>query len=172
MIAGGKMIEVYQNLYIGNQVDYETKVKFQSDWYVVHACKEPYHRQMLGYKGRSAPMDHPEYLFGRRGNRLILNLIDAEDPKYIPKEIINTALEFIDEALYSRHKCLVHCNQGESRAPSIGLLYLMKVGYFTIDDFDIIEREFKRIYNLYSPHSGIRLFSKNYYCSIRKENKQ
>lgn len=46
------MIEVYPKLFVGNQQDYDLTVKTQADWRVVHACKEPYHRQALGYGGR------------------------------------------------------------------------------------------------------------------------
>jgi hypothetical protein len=47
------MVEIAKNLYIGSQDDYELNVKFQTDWFVIHACKEPYHRQALGYTGRA-----------------------------------------------------------------------------------------------------------------------
>jgi hypothetical protein len=43
------MIEIYTNLFIGNEQDYELRVKNQPEWRVVHACKEPYHRQLPGY---------------------------------------------------------------------------------------------------------------------------
>ena len=36
------MIEVIENLFIGSQLDYENEVKFQLNWYVIQACKEPY----------------------------------------------------------------------------------------------------------------------------------
>ena len=83
------MIGVFPNLFVGTQQDYELNVKSQPGWMVVHACKEPYHRQELGYTSQGAPKNHPEYLIARRGNRLILNLVDAPDPRYIPKEIID-----------------------------------------------------------------------------------
>ncbi|WP_411823658.1 dual specificity protein phosphatase family protein [Leptospira sp. 'Mane'] len=118
------MIQIRPNLFIGNEQDYEMKIKSQHDWNVVHACKEPYHRNLLGYSGRGAPKAHPEYLIARRENRLFLNLVDADDPNYIPKEIIDSAIAFMDESLLSGQNCLVHCNQGESRSPSLGLLYL------------------------------------------------
>jgi len=72
------MIEVYLNLFVGDQSDYEINVATQEGWAVVHACKEPYHRQALGYRVRGAPKDHPEYLVARRGNRLILNIVEDE----------------------------------------------------------------------------------------------
>lgn len=92
------MIEVTQNLFVGDQSDYETNSGKISNWCVIHACKEPYHRNLLGYNSKGAPKEHPEYLFARRENRLFLNLVDAANPAYIPKEIIDAALNFIDEA--------------------------------------------------------------------------
>jgi hypothetical protein len=93
------MLEVYPNLHVGCETDYERIVRYQDGWWVVHACKEPYHRRALGYSGRAAPKTHPEYLVARRDNRLILNLIDADDPAYIPKEIIDAAIDFIVDGL-------------------------------------------------------------------------
>ena len=111
------MIEIYQNLFVGTQDDYERVVQFEPGWWVVHACKEPYHRQLLGYSGRGAPKNHPEYLLARRGKRLYLNLVDVEYPSFVSKEIMDTAMSFIDEGLKSGEKVLVHCNLGESRGP-------------------------------------------------------
>ena len=153
------MIEVYTNLFVGTQEDYEMNVKFQSGWYIVHACKEPYHRQLLGYTGRGAPKGHSEYLLARRDKRLYLNLVDVEDPAYVAKEIIDAAMEFINEGLKSDDKVLVHCNQGESRGPSIGLLYLAaytdKLPKTTLENAEV---EFMKIYPNYMPKRGIREF--------------
>ena len=103
------MIEIFPNLFIGAAHDYEFEVKGQPDWMVIHACKEPYHRRALGYASRGAPVNHPEYLIARRENRLILNLVDADNPTYIPKEIIDAALRFINDGLGTLHKvrCIV-----------------------------------------------------------------
>ncbi len=152
------MKEVYKNLFIGNENDYEQKVKNQLEWRVVHACKEPYHRQLLGYTGRAAPKGHPEYLIAMRGNRLFLNIVDADSPDYIPKEIINKALEFIHESILADKPCLVHCNLGESRSPSIGLLYLAKHGHISNSSFSIAESEFRKLFPMYNPNNGIRGF--------------
>ena len=158
------MIEVYDNLYVGNQEDYERRVRFQQSWRVVHACKEPYHRQALGYTGRGAPKTHPEYLIARRGDRLILNLVDADDPNYIPKEIINAALDFINEGLTNRIKTLVHCNQGESRSPAIAFLYLAshtdKIPKSSLEE---AESAFREIYPNFNPGKGIHGFFAAYW---------
>lgn len=153
------MIEIYPGLHIGDADDYELQVKHQGGWRIVQACKDPYHRRELGYETSGAPKGHPEYLIAQRGDRLILNLIDAPNAAYIPKEIIDAALDFIGEGLRSGHKVLVHCNLGESRSPAIGLLYLAAfTDAVPSSSLEEAESAFRKIYPLYSPGAGIRGF--------------
>lgn len=152
------MTEIHKNLFVGNQTDYEFKVRNKGNWSVVHACKEPYHRQALGYQGRAAPKDHPEYLMAKRENRLILNLVDVEDSTYIAKEIMNEALQFIEQNLAAGRKVLVHCNQGMSRSPGIALLYLAKEGIINNTSFEEALAEFGKIYPGINMAGGIRGF--------------
>lgn len=161
------MLEISNNLYVGNQLDYETEVKERFGWAVVHACKEPYHRQLLGYLTRGAPVGHPEYFFAEREDKLYLNLVDAPNPAYIPVEIIDKALDYVTVKLDEGKKVLVHCNQGMSRAAIIGLLYLAQNGAYTNLDFDRAEEEFIKVYPEYNPANGVRGFAKqnwNKYC--------
>ncbi len=109
------MVEIMQNFYIGNEDDYEKRIKNRLGWNIIHACKEPYHRDLLRYKTQGAPQNNPEYLIAKRQNKLICNLIDTDDPKYVPQEIIDTILIFIENSLKENKKVLLHCNQGESR---------------------------------------------------------
>jgi len=153
------MIDIYPNLYVGHQGDYEYQVKGQDGWAVVHACKEPYHRQLLGYTTRGAPKDHPEYRSAERGNRLYLNLVDANDPAYIPKEVIEKAIAFIHEKLSEGSKVLVHCNQGESRSPGIGFLYLLReTDVLPQTSLDDALAKFRQIYSAFYPSGGISGF--------------
>lgn len=155
------MIEIYPNLWIGSERDFENEVNNKLDWYVVHACKEPYHRQLLGYTGRGAPKEHPEYLLARRNNRLYLNLVDAPSAIFFDKSIIDAALEFIHEGLANNKKVLVHCNLGESRSPSIGFLYLAIYTNMLPKTFLEAELDFIKIYPNYNPGNGIRGFMLN-----------
>jgi hypothetical protein len=152
------MIEIFPDLWIGTENDYEFEVKGKPGWGIVHACKEPYHRQLLGYKTRGAPKGHTEYLFAKRDRKLYLNLVDAPDPAYINKTIIDVALEFIHDELTNKQKVLVHCNLGESRSPSIGLLYLAIYSDKLSETFIDAERDFRQIYPNYNPGSGMRGF--------------
>lgn len=149
------MIEVSPNLFVGSAADYESKVRDQAGWCVVHACKEPYHRQALGYSGRAAPSSHPEYLVARRGNRLILNFVDAPDPKYVPRELVDAALEFIHARLAEGSRVLVHCNQRESRAPTLALLYLARYTEELPSAIGPALDEFRRRYPEFRPADGV-----------------
>lgn len=153
------MIEILPRLFVGTEGDYAARVQHETGWWVVHACKEPYHRQLLGYTGQGAPKTHPEYLHARRDKRLFLNLVDVPDPNYVAKEIIDTALAFIGQGLKSGERVLVHCNQGESRSPSIGLLYLAaRAGALPVTSLIEAEAQYRTIYPPYNPKAGIRGF--------------
>jgi len=156
------MKEIYPNLHIGSQDDYENIVRHQEGWFVIHACKEPYHRQALRYTGRSAPKEHPEYLFAYRGNHLILNLVDAHDPAYIPEEIIDEAIKAIGMNIVNQ-KVFVHCNQGQSRSAVIGLLYLNKIGEIDAEVFEEGENAYLQLYPWYNPGNGMRVYAKQHW---------
>jgi len=157
------MKKIHNQVFVGDQEDYENDVIRRTNWYVVHACKEPYHRKLLGYSGRGAPKNHPEYLYAKRTNALFLNLIDANDPKYIPKKIIDIALHQIDCQSKIGRNVLIHCNKGESRGPTIGFLYLCAIGFFSEDSYLTAMRRFIRIYPKYKPAKGMELFAKKHW---------
>ncbi|PWW11210.1 MULTISPECIES: dual specificity protein phosphatase [Pseudidiomarina] len=156
------MIEIHPNLFVGDEADASVALK-EGDWYIIHACKEPFHRQALGYSGRAVPKNHPEYLIARRDARLVLNLVDVPDPAYIAKEIMDAAVEAIAENI-SQKKVLVHCNQGMSRSPTIALLYFLKhtKELNTSSLVDIVE-SFKVKYPAYNPAGGVAGFVERYW---------
>lgn len=148
------MIEVYPNLFVGSQDD-EATVRAQAGWFVVHACKEPYHRQALGYTSPGAPKQHPEYLLAERPGRLILNLVDVAQVSFIAPVIVDTALGAIDRHIGTL-KVLVHCNQGFSRSPSIVLLYLLKyTDALGSQDLASALSAFRTLYPPYAPAQGM-----------------
>lgn len=174
------MIEVMPNLFVGGtesltkkHLDIRTGMhqppvmdadgNVTDGWYVISAARDPWHRQALGgYVGRGAPKDHAEYLIALRPNRLILNLVDVADPAYIRDEIISAALAAIDDAFAQDRKVLIHCNQGQSRAPTIAMLYMAKHGPLReMLPFEVVEA-FKRIYPSYAPADGMRLYAQRW----------
>lgn len=149
------MIEVYTNLWVGNQFDYESKPSFFIDWFVVHACKEPYHRKLLGYSGHGAPKESPYYLYGFDSlHNLVLNIVDADSPIFFNDKMMNFAVRCCIDNLSKGKMVLIHCNQGESRAPSLAMLVLKRMGILPSSFTTAIE-EYKKIYPPYSPSKGI-----------------
>ena len=161
------MREIFQRkLFVGSQSDYETDL-FIGKWAFVLAAKEPWHRQTIGYTGRACDKSHPEYLMAFRENKLILNLVDAPKAEFFNKDIFDMALNFIDLHLAGATNVLVCCNKGESRSPSIVLLYLIRHGIIKGDSLEDCEAEFMKVYPEYNPGAGIRGFMKEHwreYC--------
>lgn len=155
------MKEILSGLFIGDDADAEFVLenKDLDEWAIVHACKEPYHRQLLGYVSRGAPKDNPEYLFAERGNRLYMNIVDAPKSIFFDKGMIDKALDFIHEKLDEGLNVLVHCNEGFSRSPSIGMLYLVKHNLIDGHTLEDVEAEFLKLYPNYNPAAGIRGFA-------------
>jgi hypothetical protein len=161
------MIEVAPNLFVGSGADLiyvdDGSGGVANGWHVITSAKAPWHRDALGYTGRAAPKDHPEYLIALRKNRTILNLIDAPDPAYIPDEIIDAAIGTIDMHIKAGERVLVHCNEGKSRAPTIAMLWMAlqarDVGAEPQGHPDEIAAWFKNIYPDYAPGEGMRLYA-------------
>lgn len=137
---------------------------------ILHAAKEPWHRQALGYITPGAPKENPEYLVAVRHyyKECFLNLIDAEDPAYIPKELIDSAVNFVNFHRCKFNKVFIHCNQGLSRAPTIAML--VEAPGLSID-FDEALEQFKAIFPDYAPRNGMLEFAKANWSFYHGENR-
>jgi hypothetical protein len=166
--GGGIMVEIHPGIFVGSDEDYLGLEKEYipsrnidqpiNGWAVLHCCKEPYHRQFVGYRGRGAPRDYPEYFFAIRGDRMALNMIDAPSPNFFSFEMITAGLGFLfEKRCLQGKKLLIHCNLGISRGPSIAMLY---INTYVKDaprvSFEQAEAEMKSIYPAYNPGEGIR----------------
>ncbi len=122
---------------------------------VVHACKEPCHKQAAHYS-KSLPPTHPEYLCAQRPQHLYLNMIDPPLPLF-KRELFEAFFAFVDQHIAQRD-VLIHCNQGRSRAPSLALLYMAKrLHLLPNESYDRARAEFQRQFP-YAPGAGIALF--------------
>lgn len=119
-------VEIWPRLFIGNE-----KSSHEGFISIIQAAKDPWHRSALGYKGASAPQCD-EYLVAFRDSprRWILNLVDSNKPNFVPQQIIDLVPLIIKTDLekYSQEggKILIQCNRGESRAPFLGLIFLIR----------------------------------------------
>lgn len=163
------MVEVYTNLYVGNQDDFLQNQPLFKDWAVVHACKEPFHRNLLGYTGRAAPKDDPRYLFGYdKIGHLVLNIVDCDNPAFFADIMIDEAINYVIKNLKEGKKVLIHCNQGESRSPCLALMVLKKIGLYNRDIISSVN-QFKKVYSNFNPSKGIFNYMISRWDSIGKE---
>lgn len=151
------MMQVHENIYIGN--DKHCFWSGSPDWAVIHACKHPCHRRALGYTNNLSA-NHPNYLIVERNNHLVLNLVDMEQelsPRFT-NPIMKVSMSFIEGNLAKRNKILIHCNQGQSRSPSIALLYLARKNHIDSHTYFKAAESFRVYYPLYNPGKGIAAY--------------
>jgi hypothetical protein len=147
------MRKIIESLYIGTVEDYKN-YKANENFCFVSCCKEPIHREIVGYTGRGCPKDSPEYLFAYRDNMLALNMVDANSSKFFNKQMIDEAIKTIDLNRHIRN-VLVFCNKAESRSPSVVFLYLTTKGKYRNKSYEQAKAEFKLIYPEFNPSQGI-----------------
>lgn len=157
------MHEVLPNLFFGDEsactVDSTGQVA------VVHACKDPCHRSAVGYSGRGLPDTHPHYLVLEQEYHLFLNLIDPPAPLFMMPSF-EAFLGFVDKHI-SERKVIVHCNQGESRAPSLALLYSAKrTDGLPNDSYEAAAQAFRGLHP-YNPGRGIQTWLSQHWGDIQ-----
>lgn len=160
------MEEITNNLFIGRLLDLET-FSIEEDA-IVHAT-QTIHYQIMGWnRTTNKPnRNHPNYIIWEKDNRLSLNWVDGAARLYNwsgPETFIRI-LDFIERWIDNR-KVLIHCDQGFSRSPTLGLLYLAKRLKTIADDSYLdAKKEFQNIYPRYNP-GGIGDYVNDYWKKI------
>lgn len=148
------MIQVADRLHVGTDRDCRPG---DDAWAVVHACKSPCHQGAVGYRG-SLPKNHPHYLVLEEERDLYLNLVDPPIPLFMA-DSFTSFLAFASSRLEGGARLLVHCNRGESRAPSLALLLLAKrLGALPAGSFAKAREAFEGLYPGYRPGRGIETY--------------
>jgi len=153
------MHEVYERLFVSNDLSCQNG---NEELVVVHACKSPCHQREVGYSG-SLPKTHPNYLVKEDEFNLYLNIIDPPVPLFMPP-LFTSFLAFTKRHWSEGKNILIHCNQGESRAPSLALLFMAKCSSaLNNESYQTAKVEFELIYPGYNPGKGIqKYFSTNW----------
>jgi hypothetical protein len=148
------MIEIYERVFVGAEFDCRSG---DEQWAIVHACKTPCHQREVGYRG-SLPSTHPNYLVLERDNDLYLNIIDPPKPLFMPPTF-TSFLEFAKSKWDEGKNVLIHCNQGESRAPSLAMMFLAKhLGKISDASFQSATEDFQQIYPNFQLGLGIQIY--------------
>ncbi len=161
------MIAISENLFIGSLIDLQ-HFSIEDDA-IVHAT-QTIHYKIMGWdrKINKAQKGHPNYIIWENTNRLSLNWVDGRAFLFDmsgPVTFIKV-LDFIDEWITDR-RVFIHCNQGMSRSPTLGLLYLAKrQNKISNDSFTSARVEFQKIYPLYQP-KGIADYVNQHWDEIR-----
>lgn len=142
------------NIFVGTKEEYQVAVN--EGMKVVCALNRANgyvtHQSVVGWSGRGCNKDNPYYLFKQTEDAIYLNMIDGENPAYVSDDMINATLAFIKSALADQHKVFIYCSLGESRSPSIALMYLLENDLLSTEN---AVAEFKiRYYSKYSPKRG------------------
>ncbi len=73
--------------------------------------------------------------------------------------LFTSFLVFAQRHWEQNRRILINCNQGESRAPSLALLFLAKYrNEISSESFDSAKLDFLRIYPYYQPGQGIQTY--------------
>ena len=156
------MHQVHDRVFVGAESDC---IAASPNLAVVHACKSPCHQHAVGYRGK-LPNTHPHYLVLERGHDLYLNIIDPPVPLFKP-ELFDSFLAFARHSWSAGGRLLIHCNQGESRAPTLALLFLAKHCRVIRDEsFEAAAADFAPRYPTYNPGLGIRSYLTQHWLEI------
>lgn len=113
------MIEITDNLYVGHLLDLR-KFSLEDDA-IVHATQTT-HYQIMGWNRtptNKPNKSHPNHIIWEQNNRLSLNWV-ARLYNWSGIDIFIKILDFIDTWIDDR-KVFIHCDQGISRSPTLGL---------------------------------------------------
>ncbi|PKQ26638.1 MAG: hypothetical protein CVT64_02725 [Actinobacteria bacterium HGW-Actinobacteria-4] len=153
-------------LHVGGKVDAE--LRHDDAWAVVNTAKTV-HCEIMGW-GNRPPSDHPKYVELEDGQLLSFNWVDGAaylfDFQDRGVERFTRALDFIDR-WYPTKDILINCDQGQSRSPTVALLYLAKrLGTLPDTSFAHARESFQVIYPPYAP-KGIADFVSTSWNEIR-----
>ena len=152
-------------LFVGDDNDDQEAAK--KNFAIVTAAKDgPYgHRAALRYTTMGAPKGD-NYYHATRGKRMVLNLLDVDNPDFIPEQVIFPALKWINKHLKAGDKVLVHCNAGHSRGPTLGMMLLRTIGELP-QNFPTAEKVFRALYPAYDPGVGMRTFARTHWQELK-----
>lgn len=106
--------------------------------------------------------DDPAYLVWETPWGLYLNMIDPQQPLFH----VETFQQFLSTAR-GHEKLLIHCNEGNSRAPALAMLHLSKnAGVLPTDSYDAAKSAYKRLDPVFTPSSGIDQFLREHWQQI------
>lgn len=168
------MNKVYEygkaNLIYCNSEEYEKMKEYGLDFSALLCAKHPYHKQIVGYE-KNCPKEHFEYLFAYRPKEHImaLNMVDAPKLEYFSDEMIIAGIDFIHAELAQQRDVVVVCNKGESRSPTMCLMFMMLHGDFEKEmTHSQVFRQFSKVATNWNPNNGILQYCVKFWDRVKR----
>ena len=143
------------NIYVGTKEEY--LIAISQNMKIVCALNRASgfvtHQSQVGWSGRGCNKDNPYYLYKEEQDAIYLNMIDGEDHVYLNDEMIDAALSFMKRHLDNDQTIFIYCSLGESRSPSIALMYMLEHGLIDANDNVLVDFRDK-YYRNYQPKRG------------------
>lgn len=139
------------NLYLGSKNDYyliESEIEDKSDWVFVHCCRSFY--KNLKQKDTKVIIINKD---------LYIDWENLPDTSSFEISDFILAMDFLDKYIKT-NKILIHCDWGQSRSPTLVLVYLAKRLKLIPNTFIGALEQFVKIYPDYHLPSGISKFVK------------
>jgi protein-tyrosine phosphatase len=140
------------NLYIGNKDD-EKKID-KKTFVIVHACKSYFDKVEVNKSFRSN--DNIKEI----KNELYINWVDLPDANSFDLKSFTDTLSWMKEKYSANLNLFVHCDWGQSRSPTLVMVFMAKVLKVLPDNFFGALKEFKILYPDYITPTGISKFTK------------
>jgi protein tyrosine phosphatase len=146
------------NIFIGNKDD-EKKID-KKTFVIVHACKSYFDKIEIasGFRNNSNIKESKCELY--------INWVDLPDSKSFDLKTFNDALFWMKENNSEDKNMFVHCDWGQSRSPTLVMVFMAKVLKVLPDNFFDALEEFKILYPEYITPSGISKFTKENWVKI------
>lgn len=151
-------------IHVGTRDD--SQLRNNPEWAVINTAKTV-HIEVKGWSN-APPRNHPDYLAFEDNQFLSFNWVDGAARLYdwSGPEAFVRALDFIDK-WYESKNILINCDLGQSRSPTIALLYLAKRSHLIPgSSYTTARSEFQSLYPKYDP-SGIADFVSAHWAEIK-----
>lgn len=140
------------NIFIGNKDD--EKLIDKKSYVIVHACKSCFDKVDVN-KGYCSNENIKEL-----EDELYINWVDLPDSNSFDLKTFNNTLLWMKENYSEDKNMLVHCDWGQSRSPTLVMVFMAKVLKILPDTFFDALSQFKKLYPDYITPSGISKFTK------------
>lgn len=154
------MVELFPRIFVGDLLACSRRITapghdvLSQPHVTVHAARNPCHFESLGWT--TAQPEHEHYLVHEKGNDLFLNMIDPPEPLFREKLFLDT-FAFIDKHI-GNFPVVIHCNKGNSRAPTLAMLYAIRTGIFSVESYIDAVIQMRESYSDFKPGRGLQLY--------------